>query len=125
MAVTVKLKYLRHSARKLEPVAKMFRGKNLERSIEETSLMPQDSATYLNKALKMAKAAATAKEFDADKMIISAISATTGPKIKRIRPNARGRTNRYIKHLAHVQVTVEQAPEKPVKAKKVAKKETE
>lgn len=116
MSVTVKLNFVRHSARKIQPVARIFRGKNLERSIIESSLMSQDSASFLNKAFKMAKAAASAKEFDADKLIISAISATTGPKIRRVRPNARGRANAYKKHLAHILVTVEPAKE-PVTTK--------
>ncbi len=124
MSVTIKLKYIRHSARKLNPVIRMFRGKNLERSIEETSIMPQHSAHFLNKAFKMAKAAATSKEFNSDKLVVSAISATTGPKIKRMRPNARGRSNAYIKHLAHITVTVDEAKEViKKKAKKVIKKE--
>ena len=124
MSVTVKLKFVRHSARKLIPVVNMFRGKNLERSIEESSIMPQHSAMFLNKAFKMAKAAAVAKEFNPDKLVISAITATTGPKIKRMRPNARGRSNAYIKHLAHITVTVGEVPEKSDKTvKKTIKKE--
>ena len=124
MSVTVKLKFVRHSARKLIPVVNLFRGKNLLRSIEETSIMPQHSAMFLNKAFKMAKAAATAKEFNPDNLVISAISATTGPKIKRMRPNARGRSNAYIKHLAHIFVTVEEAPKKTTtQAKNSTKKE--
>lgn len=125
MSVTIKLKYIRHSARKLAPVARMFTGKNLERSIEKTSIMPQHSAGFLNKAFKMAKAAAVSKEFDAEKLIVSTISTTTGPKIKRMRPNARGRSNAYIKHLAHISVTVDESSEKTKKkAKKVVKKES-
>lgn len=111
MSVTVKLNFVRHSARKIQPVARIFRGKSLERSIIESSLMSQDSAYFLNKAFKMAKAAATAKEFDTDKLVITTISTTTGPKIRRVRPNARGRANAYKKHLAHILVTVEPAKE--------------
>jgi large subunit ribosomal protein L22 len=114
MAVTVKLNFVRHSARKIQPVARIFRGKSLEKSIQESSLMSQHSAHFLNKAFKMAKAAAAAKEFNTDKLVIAAISATTGPKIRRVRPNARGRANAYKKHLAHILVTVDELKnEKP------------
>lgn len=123
MSVTIKLRYIRHSARKLAPVARMFAGKNLEKSIEETSIMPQHSALFLNKAFKMAKAAATSKELVADRLTISTISTTTGPKIKRMRPNARGRSNAYIKHLAHISVTVEEVEKANKKIKKAVKKE--
>lgn len=118
MPVTVKLRFIRHSARKLAPVVRMFKGKNLEKSIEETSIMPQHSAMFLNKVFKMAKAAATSKEFNPKKLIVSSITATSGPKIKRMRPNARGRSNAYVKHLAHLIVTVDEAPEKLKKKNK-------
>lgn len=105
--VTIKLNYVRHSARKLRPVLKMFNNKPLLESIEKSSLMFQDSARILHQALKMAQAAATQKEFLSDDMLIKQVFATEGPKIKRIRPNARGRTNKYVKHLAHVTVMLD------------------
>lgn len=127
MAITIKLRYVRHSARKLAPVGRLFVGKNLEQSIDTSSLMPQQSAYFFNKAFRMAKAAATAKEFSPDKLVVTAISTTTGPAIKRVRPNARGRANAYQKHLAHIIVTVAVAEadmtEKPRKPGKDSKKE--
>lgn len=58
------------------------------------------------------------------------IMADEGPRIKRMRPNARGRSNRYQKHLAHLTLSVDvpkiepkKIEEKPKTAKKaVAKK---
>jgi large subunit ribosomal protein L22 len=106
MAVTVKLRYLRHSAKKLRPYTRMFAGKNLESAINKTMIMPQDSARYIHKALLMARAAAELKEFDRDTLVITEIMANEGPRIKRSRANARGRSNRYIKHLAHLVISV-------------------
>lgn len=63
----------------------------------------------------MAKAAATEKHLEPEKLVISEVFATEGPHVKRIRANARGRTNRYLKHLAHVTVAVTEAE---VKAEK-------
>jgi large subunit ribosomal protein L22 len=123
MAVTIKLRYLRHSARKLTPYTRLFFGKNLEQAIAQTSVMVADSAKYINKGLLMAKSAAIAKEFDTDNMVISEIFATIGPKVKRSRANSRGRSNAYLKHLAHLQISIDNAPaivEKP--ARKVVKK---
>lgn len=117
MAVTIKLNYVRHSAKKLRPYTRHFAGKGLEAAIDQSSVMPQDSAKFINKALKMAKAAAEAKEFTAKDMVIKEIMATEGPKIKRMRPNARGRSNSYQKHLAHLVVTV-------AEGKKTSAKET-
>lgn len=122
MAVTIKLKYVRHSAKKLRPYTRVVSGKNLEVALNETSVMPQDSARFIHKALLMAKAAAVAKEFDSEGLVVSEIMATEGPKIKRMRPNARGRSNSYQKHLAHIVVSVDVAPTiKEKKAKRAIK----
>lgn len=121
MAVTIKLKFVRHSAKKLRPYTRVVAGKNLETAINETSVMPQDSAKFIHKALLMAKAAAVAKEFTADGLMVSEIMATEGPKIKRMRPNARGRSNSYQKHLAHIVVSVAEQPATVKKTKNAAK----
>lgn len=110
--IKVKLNYVRHSARKLRPVLSVFVGQKLESAIDKTSIMAQDSAQMLHKTLKMARAAAQEKEFSASDMIVSQAYATEGPRIKRSRANARGRTNRYIKHLAHITVMLEERKEK-------------
>jgi large subunit ribosomal protein L22 len=106
MSVTIKLKYLRHSPRKLRATTRLFNGKNLTWAINQTSVMPQHSALYLKKALLMAQAAAKQKEYDPETLEIKAIQANDGPKIKRMRPTARGRSSKYIKHLSHLVITV-------------------
>lgn len=123
MAVTVKLRYLRHSAKKLRPFARIFKGKNVDSAIDMSAVMTNDSAKFMNKALKMAKAAAVAKEFSSSNLVISEVFATEGPKIKRMRPNARGRGNAYQKHLAHL--TVSLAESKPATKKTTKTKKTE
>lgn len=70
----------------------------------------------------MAQAAAVQKEYNPETLEIKAIQANDGPKIKRMRPTARGRSSKYIKHLAHLIVTVDVEAEKPTKpAKKISK----
>lgn len=110
MAITVKLTHLRHSARKLRPVLKMFAGSELSAALTRSALMPQDSSRMLHKALKMAESAVAHQQLVADDMKISELFATEGPRIKRIRPNARGRTNKYQKHLAHLTVVLCEKP---------------
>src|SRR3989344_4980485 len=112
MSVKVKLNYVRHSARKLRPVLSVFVGQPLETAIDKTSIMSQDSARMLHKTLKMARAAAEEKEFSSGDMVVSQLFATEGPRIKRSRANSRGRTNRYIKHLAHITVMLEERKDK-------------
>ena len=117
MAVKVKLNYVRHSARKLRPVLKSFVGQMLEMAIDKTSVMAPDSARLLNKVLKMAQSAAQEKQFDSANMVVDQLFAGVGPAIKRSRANARGRTNRYVKHLAHITVILKENKEKNVHAK--------
>ena len=112
MSIKVKLNYVRHSARKLRPVLSAFVGQPLDTAIDKTSIMSQDSARMLNKTLKMAQAAAEQKEFSSGDMVVSQLFATEGPRIKRSRANSRGRTNRYIKHLAHITVMLEERKDK-------------
>lgn len=123
MSVTVKLNYIRHSARKLQPVTRMFTGKPLNYAIDATNAMPQHSAQFLRKALLMAKAAATQRSLNVDDLVVAQAFATIGPKIKRMRPNARGRSNKYQKHIAHLVVVLDQKKEavKKLKTTKVEK----
>lgn len=125
MQVTVKLRYLRHSAKKLRPVGRLLIGQSLTAALNQTAVMSQDSARYLRQALLMAQSAAEQKELKADTTFVSTIMATEGPKIKRMRPNSRGRSNAYLKHIAHLNVTVsDDAPKsQKVKPARATKKE--
>lgn len=121
MSVTIKLKYLRHSPRKLRATTRIFKGRNLVQAINEASVMPQHSAEFLKKALLMAQAAAKQKEYDPDSLEIKSIQASDGPKVKRMRPNARGRSSKYVKHLSHLIVTVGESSKSSEENNKVDK----
>lgn len=118
MSVTIKLKYLRHSSRKLAYVTKSFTKMNLDKALQLTSVMSQHSASFLHKALKMAEDSARQKELDPEKMIITKLITNVGPKIKRMRPTARGHASRFQKHLAHLVVTIDEKKEKIAKKEK-------
>lgn len=117
MAVTIKSRFLRHSAKKLRPYARFFVGKSLNDSINKTMLMPQHSAQFIYKALLMARDSAITKEFKPEELVITELQANDGPKIKRMRPNARGRSNKYEKHIAHLVISVDLQPKPKGKAK--------
>ncbi len=123
MSVIVKLRFVRHSARKLQPMVRVIAGKQLQDALNTTAVMSQDSASQVHKALKMAEAAAGQKEFDTSKLVVEQIFATQGPRIRRQRPNARGRSNAYQKHLAHITIILGEA--KPQVDKKTNKKAVE
>lgn len=107
MAIVVKLKYQRHSARKLRPSARRLVGARLEQAIAATSVSRSNSGRYFHQLLKSAKAAALSREYKPEDLIVGRVEATEGPKIKRNRPNARGRSNRYQKHLAHLVLSLD------------------
>lgn len=111
MKTRVSLRYQRHSLRKLQPLTRLVSGKGLTEALKLTKLIGTQSAVLVHKALMMAGSASESKEMDRDKLFVSGIWANEGPKIKRIRPNARFRSNRYQKHLAHI--TVEVAEREP------------
>lgn len=119
MPVKVTLKYLRHSPRKIRPVAKLIVGQKLERALDLTSVPANDSARFINKALKMVQAAAKQKEYDPSELTVQQVLANQGPKIKRMRAGSKSYQNRYLKHLAHLTVIVDEVKaKKPIPAKK-------
>ena len=70
----------------------------------------------------MAAAAAEQKQFSQGDMVVTEAFATVGPKIKRSRANSRGRSNRYIKHLAHITVVLDERSGTKTKIAPVAPK---
>ena len=123
--VTIKLRNQPHSARKLRPLISLYAGKKLTLVLDQSSVTKSDAAKITNKALKMAKAAAEQKHFDVDKLIVTEIFASQGPKIKRMRPNARGRSNKYIKHLAHLTIKVKEESVDKIQSKAKVEKPTQ
>ena len=107
MAIKVSLKNIHHPARKLTAVSKPFGKLNLDKALIKVSVMPQKAAYHINKLLKMAKAASLDKAFNPEEMVITQIFANEGPKMKRFRPQARGRMNKYTKHISHLTIEVD------------------
>jgi len=105
---SIKLRMIRHSARKLNPYADNLRNKLLSTALEMSKIGQNQSSRFYYKALLMAQADAKQKKMDTDNVFISQIYAMQGPKLKRSRPNARGRSNRYQKHLAHIFIETSQ-----------------
>jgi len=110
--VTVKLRYLRHSPRKLRPYFAALRRLSVHEALNRVSILNTDSARYITQLLKSGEAAAKDKELSAEELRISQIYATDGPRIKRVRANARGRANHYEKKMAHLIIELESVTEK-------------
>ena len=91
MAVTVKLRYLRISPRKVSMLADFVRGKLVEKAQAILNFTIKKSGQPMLKLLNSAVAAAKNNfHLDPANLYISKITVDEGPKHKRWRPRARG-----------------------------------
>lgn len=108
--VTVKLRYLRHSPRKLRPYFANLRLKSLPLALNQVAVINSDAGRYLHQLLKSAEAAGRSKELSPEDLIISQVFAVDGPRIKRVRATARGRASHYAKRLSHLVIELDSRP---------------
>ena len=110
MEVSATAKRLRVSPRKARLVADQVRGKAVSDAVDILNFSTQKSAPLVRKVLDSAIANAENNEgADVDELKISAIYVDEGVTIKRIRPRARGRADRFFKRTCHVTVTLTDA----------------
>jgi large subunit ribosomal protein L22 len=126
MAVTVKLKYLRISARKVRVVADMIRKKRAEEALRILEFTVKRAAEPMKKLLNSALAAAE-NDFGLERpnLYISKLTVDEGPTLKRTRARARGRFLPIMKRTSHITLTldeIEKATEKKEKKVKRVKK---
>ena len=85
------LKYARISSRKVKIVADLIRGKDVKEALAIVKFTPKASSEIIEKLLKSAIAnAENNHEMKSDNLYISEIYANQGPRLKRIRPAAKG-----------------------------------
>lgn len=126
MAVKAVAKGVKISPRKVAVVASLVRGRTVEDALIILDHTPRASAIAVAKAIKSAAANAEHNhDYKPKGLVISEISVTPGPRLKRYRPAARGRALSFERKSAHIRVVVDgekREAKKPVKA--VAKTET-
>ena len=126
--VKASLRELRLTPRKVSLVASLVRGRSVEDALVILQHTPKRAAKPLAKLIASARANAVNNHgLKADGLVISALSVTTGPSLKRFRPVSRGRAHPFQKRTANVflQVSGELKPaKKPAKAESKDKKET-
>ncbi len=130
MAVKAIAKGVRMSPRKVGVVASLVRGRSVDDAITILSHTPRRAATPVLKTIKSAQANADHNhDLKPDTLVITEISVTPGPRIKRYRPAAHGRALPFQRKTSHIRVIVDgekRAPKKPAaksSAPKAAKKE--
>lgn len=118
---------VQQTPRKVGLVASLVRGRTVADALTILEHTPKRAAKPVAKVIASAAANATntfgAKE---DTLVIANLQVTSGPRLKRFRPIARGSANPYIKRTAHIHVEVsgELKPKKKPAAKKADKEET-
>ena len=122
MAVQAIAKGVQMSPRKVAVVAALVRGRSVEDALTILDHTPRRSALAVRKAIASAKANADHNHgYKPDTLLITEISVTPGPRIKRYRPAAHGRALPFQKKSSHIRVIVDgekRAVKKPAAAKK-------
>jgi large subunit ribosomal protein L22 len=109
------------SPRKVAVVAALVRGRSVDDALTILEHTPRNSSTAVTKVIKSARANAEHNHnYKPASLVITEISVTPGPRLKRFRPAARGRALAFERKSTHIRVVVEgeqRAPKKPVAAK--------
>ena len=97
------------SSQKARLVADQIRGKQVEEALDILSFDLQKSAPIIKKVLESAIANAEHNQgLDIDRLFISTIFVDESFTMKRIRPRARGRADRFFKRNCNIKLTLEE-----------------
>ncbi len=101
------LKYARTSAQKARVVADQVRGLPVSKATQILKFHNKKAAIFVKKTLDSAIANAEHNHgADIDMLKVTSIYVDHGPRLKRMRPRARGRANRIIKPSCHITIVV-------------------
>ena len=107
MEVAAVLKGERISAQKARLVANLIRGKSVEQALEILNFSTKKAAHIIKKVLSSAIANAEHNEgADIDELFVCSIYVDEGVTLKRMRPRAKGRSDRILKRSCHITVKV-------------------
>ena len=122
------LKELRMSPRKVSEVAALVRGRSVEDALVILNHTPRRSAKPLAKVIASARANAINNHgLKADGLMLTTLSVTSGPRLKRFRPVSKGQAHPFQKRTSNILVVVDGAlkVKKAEKAVKVEEKKEE
>ena len=122
--ITVKLKHLRISSRKVRLLANEIRRQPATKAMDSLDFTIKKAAQPIQKLLKSGIATAE-NDFGLDKsnLYIKEIFVDEGPTLKRSRPRAKGRWYPIMKRTSHVTIVLEEI-KKTDQSKKTSTKKT-
>ena len=127
MSVQALAKGVRMSHRKTGVVANLVRGRSVADALIILENTPRRSADVVARVIKSAEANALHNHnYKPNTLRITEITVTPGPRLKRIRPAARGSALRFQRKSSHIRVKVDgeiREVKKPSKKTVTTKKE--
>ena len=103
---------IRGSARKLNLVAGLIRGRKVEEALNILQFSPKAMATDVRKVLASAVAnAENNHNLDVDALVVSEASVGKSISMKRFATRARGRSSRIVKPFSRIRVVVREQEE--------------
>ena len=108
MPATAYQKGVRISPRKVAVVASLVRGRSVEDALTILDYTPRRAARPVREAIKSAAANAEHNHnYKAGTLEVAEISVTSGTRLKRYMPAARGRARRFQRKTSHIKVVVD------------------
>lgn len=120
-AVRAYAKGVDQTPRKVSLVAALVRNRTVADALVILEHVPKRAALPVKKVIESAKANAMNNHgLDAKSLVITTLSVTTGPRLRRFKPASRGRALPFEKKTSHILVVVS-GTEKPKKKPATAK----
>lgn len=112
MKVQAKTSYLSISPQKIRLVADKVRGMGAKQAVTVLEYMPQKGAEFVQKTLKSAIANAENNyDLNPDNLVVETIYAGDGPRLKRMKAGARGRSKPRVKRTSHLMIVLNEREE--------------
>jgi large subunit ribosomal protein L22 len=100
------------SAKKIQPVAKLIRGKSAETALKTLRFLPNRGARLLEKVIKSAQANAEDQGFrHPEELMVQEVRVDVGPMYKRVMPRCRGMAHILKTRSSHIQVKLAEPEE--------------
>jgi len=109
MKTTVKLKYIRQSAKKIRFVLDGIRGLQVTKALNKLDYANKKAGNFISKGIRsgISNLSSNAEDnFDEDNIYLVEAFADDGPAMKRFRPAAMGRATPILKRSSHITLTL-------------------
>jgi len=112
MKAQAKTSYLSISPQKIRLVCDKVRGMGAKQAVTVLEFMPQKGAEFVQKTLQSAIANAENNyDLNPDNLVVETIYAGDGPRLKRMKAGARGRSKPRVKRTSHLMVVLNEREE--------------